>query len=184
VTLKKRSKAPALSTLRIVINDSSCLIDLRKAGLLLHMLQLPYQFVVALPLAQPEMLDINMREWSRLKSAGLEVIDLDPIQVADAVALNAAHSRLSAMDCFSLALARSYDAPVLLTGDAQLKLISERDYDLEVQNVLWVTDELTRTELLASERILECLQLWHDDPDVFLPRQMVAARIRRFTGRG
>jgi hypothetical protein len=163
---------------RVVINDSSCLIDLWKVRLLQDMLRLPYRFAVALPVQRAEVLDITQREWATLVERGFEVIDLDGSQVAEAIAVKGRHPGLSAADCFSLVLARSFQDAVLLTGDAQLRYISEEVYKLEVHGVLWVTDELSRLNLLPRNRLIRCLESWRDDPTVFLPAALIAARLR------
>ncbi len=166
---------------RVVINDSSCLIDLWKVRLLQDMLQLPYRFAVALPVQRAELLDITRQEWATLVQLGLEVIDLIGSQVAEAIAVRGQHPRLSAADCFSLVLARSFPNAILLTGDAQLRSISEDLYNLEVHGVLWVTDELSRLKLLPPSRVIQCLESWRDDPTVFLPPALISVRLRRLT---
>ena len=44
---------------RVVVNDASCLIDLRKGGLLAVLSNLPYRFVVPLPVRESEILDFS-----------------------------------------------------------------------------------------------------------------------------
>ncbi len=176
---KRPLKDQSQDKLQIVINDSSCLIALWKVQLLHNMLQLPYRFTLALPVQRDEMLDIAEAEWRSLIVAGLDVIDLDGTQTADAFALKAHHAQLSATDCFSLALARSLPNAILLIGDAQLRVICEKSYRIVVHGVLWVTDELMRHGLLAPNRVLKCLVFCRNDPTVLLPATMLAARIRR-----
>lgn len=142
MTSKRLSGDRSPHSPHIVINDSSFLIDLRKADLLQDMLELPYQFAVALPVQQDKMLGIAKAEWEALEADGLDIIDLDPAQVAIAFELKARHAALSAVDCFSLSLARSFRGSILLTGDAQLGQICEQAYGVEVRDVVWVTDQL------------------------------------------
>src|ERR1700730_14247097 len=89
---------------RVVINDASCIIDLRKVALIETMLRLPYTFVVTLPVAENELLDLNRTEWRRLEAAGLMVVDLDSERVTRAFELRTIFPALSAEDCFSLSL--------------------------------------------------------------------------------
>ena len=166
---------------RVVINDSSCLIDLWKVRLLQEMLRLPYRFAVTLPVQRSEVLDITQQEWATLVQRGLEIIDLDGSQVAEAIAVQGRNPRLSAADCFSLVLARGFPKAILLTGDAQLRSISAEVYNLEVHGVLWVTDELSRLNLLPPSKVVRCLESWRDDATVFLPTALIAARLRRLT---
>ncbi len=45
----------------VVVNDASCLIDLRKGGLLAVLCKLPYRFVVPLPIREAEVRDFPSR---------------------------------------------------------------------------------------------------------------------------
>jgi hypothetical protein len=105
----------------IIVNDSSCLIDLRKCGLLTTALLLPFRFIVALPLTTAELHDFGEADWDDLKARGLQVVDLTPEQVGRAFALKDQFPGLSAYDCFSLALAETTKNAMLLTGDQQLR---------------------------------------------------------------
>ena len=46
----------------IVVNDASCLIDLRKGQLLHVLLRLPYRFIVPLPIRMEELLDFTKEQ--------------------------------------------------------------------------------------------------------------------------
>jgi len=61
---------------RVVVNDASCLIDLKK-GQLLHVLRrLPYRFIVPLPIREEELVDFTAQEWRMLEDGGLGTHDL------------------------------------------------------------------------------------------------------------
>ena len=66
---------------RVVVNDASCLIDLRKDRLLPMLCRLPYRFVVPLPIRESEMLNLTAREWESLDHGGMETHDLPPDQM-------------------------------------------------------------------------------------------------------
>ena len=140
--------------MRIVINDASCLIDLHKVGLVEMMLQLPYQFVVALPVARNELLDFTEEDWKLYSVAGLEQIDLNPDQVGRAIAFRSQNMKLTAEDCFSLVLAEDIDGSILLTGDAQLRSVAIGK-SCEVHGVIWVTDEISCRGLLPNRKLAE-----------------------------
>jgi hypothetical protein len=91
----------------VIVNDSSCLIDLRKGGLLTTALLLPFRFVVALPLVTAELNDFDEADWNDLRGRGLQIIDLKAMQVQRAIALKSEFAGLSVYDCFSLALAET-----------------------------------------------------------------------------
>jgi predicted nucleic acid-binding protein len=174
-----RSKASS-EPRRIVINDASCLIDLNKVGLVEVMLQLPYRFVVALPVAHNELLDFTDKDWKRLKGAGLEQIDLDPGQVGRAIAIQSVNARLSAEDCFSLVLAEDIKESILLTGDGRMRNVAVNN-GCEVRGVLWVTDEVHGRGLVTVPRLVQCLTAWRHDPLVRLPQVLLNARLRNLT---
>ena len=100
---------------RVVVNDASCLIDLRKGRLLPMLCRLPYRFVVPLPIRESEMLNLTAREWESLDHGGMETHDLPPDQMKDVFALKRRHGRLSANDCFCLVTAQCHEDGILLT---------------------------------------------------------------------
>ena len=81
----------------VVVNDASCLIDLRTAGLLSVLCALPYQIVVPLPIRESELLDFADQEWIILDDAGMATHDLTPEQVQGAFALKRRRPALSAV---------------------------------------------------------------------------------------
>lgn len=177
------SKPPSVArndASRIVINDASCLIDLHKGGILRIMLLLPYQFQVALPVRANELLTIPPEDWTFLAAGGLTTVDLPGEAVAEVEVLRTNHAALSAEDCFSLVLSRRTRGSLLLTGDGALRRIAQ-GYRVPVYGVLWIIDELTRLDLADTVTLRACLELWRDDPLVWLPTSEVAARIRRLT---
>jgi hypothetical protein len=68
----------------VIVNDASCLIDLRKGQILHIMLSLPYRFVVPFPIRDQELLDFTDEEWQMLDAKGLETLDLPPELVTEA----------------------------------------------------------------------------------------------------
>ena len=68
----------------VVVNDASCLIDLKKGELLHVLLRLPYRFIVPLPIREEELLDFTAQEWRMLEDGGLATYDLPAEEVADA----------------------------------------------------------------------------------------------------
>ena len=48
--------------MRIVVSDSSCLIDLRKVSLLEPLLELPYEFIIPNTLFEDELLKFTVAE--------------------------------------------------------------------------------------------------------------------------
>lgn len=162
----------------IIVNDSSCLIDLRKCGLLTTALLLPFRFVVALPLLTAELHDFNAADWDDLKARGLEVIDLSPDQVGRAFALMGLYPGLSPYDCFSLALAETTEGAMLLTGDQQLRTRAD-GLGVVVHGVLWISDEIEKAATMPLADLADALAILEADPLVFLPPAEVRSRIEQ-----
>jgi predicted nucleic acid-binding protein len=171
-----RSKASGRNR-RVVINDASCLIDLHKVELVEPMLQLPYSFVVALPVAHNEVLDFTAEDWTRFSQVGLVLVDLDAAQVGRAMGHRSQYAKLSAEDCFSLVLAQDNHESILLTGDAVLRTVAS-GMGCEVHGALWVTDEICRCGVLPDQHVAKCLQTWLDDDLVRLPAGQLQTRLR------
>lgn len=75
--------------MQIIISDSSCLIDLRKAELLKAFLLLPYEIVIPNTLFEEELLRFSEQEKKSLLEDGLKVLDLPGTGVRRAIKLEA-----------------------------------------------------------------------------------------------
>lgn len=163
---------------KVVINDASCLFDLKKAGLLGPMLTLPFEFVIPFPVRASELLDFTAQEWQMLADGGVEVYDLEPDAVREALAVKAEHPALSANDCFCLIATARRDQSALLTGDARLRRVAEQR-QIEVHGVLWIIDLLADHALAPHPLLVSALEIWRHDPTVFLPDDEIEHRLRR-----
>ena len=159
----------------VIVNDASCLIDLRKGGLLGVVCDLPYRFVVPFPVRASEVLDFSEAEWQALDEAGMITHDLTAEEVGQAFAVRGRHAGLSANDCFCLVTARVYPG-ILLTGDALLRRVAAAN-GLRVHGVLWVVDELDAAEVCSRSRLSRALKAWRSDEAVFLPPHEISARL-------
>lgn len=166
--------------MRIVISDSSCLIDLRKASLLDAFLRLPYELLIPNTLFEEELLKFSAAQKTALLRGGLKVIDLPGDSVLRARQIAREMPHLSIHDGFAFALAESHDGCILLTGDGALRALSI-EQDIEVHGVLWVIDELHHHAQYAAETLLVALRIWSDDPTVRLPQRELAAYVKRYT---
>ena len=161
----------------IIVNDASCLIDLRKGRLLHAMLRLPYHFVVPLPVRESELLDFTGQEWQMLDDAGLETFDLPPALVARAFAVRGEYPALSPFDCFCLVTTQHHENGILLTGDGALRKVATRR-GARVHGVLWIIDQLLDAALCDPALLLSALEAWAADKAVFLPVSEIDARLR------
>jgi len=164
--------------MRVIVNDTSCLVDLRKAGLLHAALLLPFEFQIALPIIHYELFDFTPAEIEDLRQRGLTVVDLPPEQVAQALTFRSAYPTLSAYDCFSLVLAASQPDCILLTGDQSLRKKAEL-MAVEVHGVLWISDQIESAGRTTYQDLHDALLRLQGDPLVFLQKAELAARIER-----
>lgn len=161
----------------VVVNDASCLIDLRKGRLLHVLLELPYRFVLPLPVRESELLDFTEQEWQLLDDAGIETFDLPPTDVEKVFQLKRRHSRLSANDCFCLVTTQCYQHGILLTGDALLRRVAGESA-VRVHGVLWIIDELKAANVCEDTLLVGALETWRADQSVFLPLAEIDKRLR------
>ncbi|MGH8591751.1 MAG: hypothetical protein ACREXX_21280 [Gammaproteobacteria bacterium] len=62
--------------MRIIVSDSSCLIDLRKASLLGAFLGLPYEILIPDTLFEEELVKFTDEQKQMLLRGGLQVVEL------------------------------------------------------------------------------------------------------------
>ena len=165
----------------VIVNDASCLIDLRKGGLLDVLRDLPYRLIVPLPVRMSEVLDFSDQQWRQLDDDGLITHDLTSGEVTQALGFRRRHRALSANDCFCLVTALTKRG-ILLTGDALLRRVAA-EHGLSVHGVLWVIDELAAARTCITSRLVDALRTWQGDRTVFLPQQEVSKRLDSLAGR-
>jgi predicted nucleic acid-binding protein len=164
--------------MQIIINDTCCLIDLRKAGLLHASLLLPFVFQIADTLVDSEFLDFTKAEIEDLIARGLSVVELPSEGLGRALTYRSAYPNLSFNDCASMALAASQAGSILLTGDQNLRKRA-CDMGIEVHGVLWMCDQLQANDKVTYQSLLEGLVTLQNDPLVFVPADELELRIAR-----
>jgi predicted nucleic acid-binding protein len=169
--------------MRMVVGDSSCLIDLRNASLLDAFVRLPYELLIPNTLFYGELMKFTSAQKRALVFGGLQVVDLPGDSVLRAVDVTRQSPRLSIQDGFAFVLAEKHAGCVLLSGDGALRTYAA-SCAIEVRGVLWVIDELHRHNLMPVEILLDALALFASDDTVRLPAWEVAASIRRYQGLG
>lgn len=165
--------------MRIVVSDSSCLIDLRKVPMLDYLLRLPYEFLIPNTLFEEELLKFTAAQKKALIRGGLKVVDLPGERVLRAQQIVRELPRLSVHDGFAFALAESHDDCILLSGDDGLRTLAAK-HAMEVHGVLWVLDQLHANRLAPTAAILSVLQVFLEDATVRLPRRELTAYIKRY----
>ena len=157
--------------MRIVVSDSSCLIDLRKASLLDIFLRLPwYEFLIPNTLFEDELLKFTTAQKNALVRGGLKVMDLPGERVLRAQQVMRRIPKISVNDGFAFALAEGHPGSILLSGDGELRRLAA-EHEMEVHGVLWVIDELHRCRLTTVADLRSALTLFSADATVRLPRR-------------
>jgi predicted nucleic acid-binding protein len=165
--------------MRIVISDTSCLIDLRKVSLLDIFLRLPYEFLIPNTLFEEELLKFTASQKKSLIHGGLKVVDLPGKSVLRAQQVVKALPQLSVHDGFAYALAEEHPDCILLTGDGALRSLAQNNA-IEVHGVLWVFDEIYRCELANGRTLAVALQVLSTDVSVRLPQREMTAYLKRY----
>lgn len=164
---------------RVVVDDASCLVDLRKGRLFSELSHLAYRIVVPQSIRETEAISFSESDWKCLEDIGMETYDLSPDEVQQALSIKANYGALSAFDNFCLVVAQANEG-VLLTGDRQLRRIATQ-HGLAVHGVLWVVEELQKSGQSEYAVLKRALQKWREDPLVFLPFDEIDARLEALT---
>jgi predicted nucleic acid-binding protein len=164
--------------MRIIVSDTSCIIDLGKSSLMRAVLQLPYTFVMPDVLFDDELLNFGPIGKDELRALGFQVVELDPQGTSRAFEHFAQQQALAIPDCFALALAEQTADCILLTSDRALRRFAS-EKGIEVHGVLWTIDELARTGLATVRQLYDALRLLEQDSLVFLPKDELRQRIHR-----
>lgn len=166
-------------SMRIIVSDSSCLIDLHKCSLLRALLSLPYEFLIPNTLFEDELLSLTPSEKQSIIRAGLRVVDIPGKDVLRAQALVRATPRISIHDGFALVLTESHPNAMLMTGDEALKRLAAQR-GIEVHGVLWAIEEIDREQCALRENLRAALEGFLNDPTVRLPRREITVMLKRF----
>ena len=160
--------------MRVLVSDTSILIDLERADLMRAAFSLDAKFVV------PDLLyERELREsgGADLLALGLRVESLDEGEVECAQAYRRVHPRLALPDTFALTLAKSR-CWLLLTGDGPLRALASAE-EVECHGVLWLIDRM-HTERVVEAAILRAgLEQLARHPRCRLPRAEIDIRLVR-----
>lgn len=164
--------------MRIIVSDSSCLIDLRKASLLGPFLRLPYEIVIPDTLFHDELLKFTEAERTLLITGGLQIRELPGKGVERAQDLERGFPSLSIHDCFAFALAEHLADSILLSGDGKLRSVAKQ-HSIEVHGILWVIEEMYKEATATVEPLVTALELFDENPAIYrLPRRELRALLK------
>jgi hypothetical protein len=161
--------------MKILVSDTSVLIDLERGGFLDSCFQLPIQLVVPDLLYARELADFGGPE---LIKRGLVVEELTADELTIAQEVRGGHPKLSLPDAFaySLASARGW---VLLTGDGELRSLAQAN-KIPYFGVLWVLDQFFDGKVVEVATLATGLQAIADHPRCRLPRVEITIRLERY----
>ena len=165
--------------MRIIVSDSGCLIDLRKASLLDAFLKLPYEILIPNILFEDKLLNFTSAQKEALIRGGLKVMDLPGERVLRAQQLVRGNPQLSILDGFAFALIEKHAGCILLTGDGHLRTLATANH-IEVREVLWIADEIHANGLSTAASLHAAPLLLAGDATVRPPRPELTASIRRY----
>lgn len=160
----------------VVVNDASCLIDLRKGKLLPNLCRLPFQLIVPLPIRESELPSFTPSDWEILDRGGMKTHNLSPEEITASLNLRCRFGRLSANDCFCMVTAQSYDNSILLTGDSLLRTVASSE-GIRTHGVLWVVEQLWATKACNRAPLIKALEIWKSDRSVFLPGHLIDRKL-------
>lgn len=110
--------------MQIIVSDTSCLINLRKASFLEAFLKLSFEIVIPDTLFEEELVRFSAEEKAVLLAGGIKVLELPGDGVLRAQSLEQQFPALSIHDCFAFFLAERNPDCILLTGDGLLRKVA------------------------------------------------------------
>ena len=163
--------------MKVLVSDSSILIEFSKRGLLGRMFQREFECAVPDLLFREELIDLGSHTRSDLLGLGLRVEALDAQGVAVALAYQAERPALSLVDSFALALAAHQGWP-LLTEDRAMRSVADTK-GIAHRDALWIIDNLLDAGILSASQVVAALEAMRDDPRCPVSTSGLAVRIRR-----
>lgn len=156
--------------MRVVISDSSVLIDLAKARLIESTLALPYEFVIPDVIFADELIDLRHYKKEQLLELGFKKGSLTGEQMRTVLQYGVNYKPLTANDCFALVLAESIEQAILLTGDGDLRKTAQR-HKVETHGIIWLCEKMRECQTVGDKVLLGALEALRDDPRCRIPRR-------------
>ena len=166
--------------MKVLVSDSSILIEFSKRELLEGMFQLEFQFAVPDLLFHEELIDLGAYSRQDLLRFGLRVESLDAEGVAAAIVHQSKRPALSLVDSFALAMAGRQGWP-LLTEDRTMRNAAQSN-GIVHRDALWVVDNMLDAGILSTTQAVAAIEAMRDDPRCPVPRPELAIRLRRLSG--
>lgn len=139
-------------TTQVYISDTNIWIDLRNAGLMDAMFDLP----LTLCCTDFVLSELQDFDHTHLRARGLVVETLDEQATAALFPLMQAHNNSSLTDVSCYQLAKQTGRP-LLTGDGRLRKQAMAD-GLQVHGALWLLDQMVAHQIIERKNAAQRLQ--------------------------
>ncbi len=163
--------------MKVLVSDSSILLEFSKRELLGKMFHLEFQFAVPDLLFHEELIDLGAYSRQDLLAFGLRVESLDAEGVETAIVFQSERPALSLVDSFALALANRQGWH-LLTEDRTMRSVAQSK-GIVHRDALWVVDKMLDAGILSAPQVVAVLEAMRDDPRCPVPKAELAGRIRR-----
>ena len=163
--------------MKVLVSDSSILIEFAKRDLLDKMFDLEFEFAVPDILFHEELIDLGSYSRQDLLDYGLRVEALDAAGLQTANTYQLERPALSLVDSFALALA-DIQQWRLLTEDRTMRSVAQ-SRGITCLDALWVFDSMLDAGILSPPQALGVLEAMRDDPRCPVAEPELIARIRR-----
>ncbi len=164
-----------MKPIKVLVSDTSILIDLERGSLLETCFRLPFQFVVPDLLYEQELKNHGGDNLLRL---GLRIEELDNISVAYALRYWREQPLISLPDSFALALA-ARNTWTLLTGDGVLRGLANQER-VDCHGVLWLLDQMLEVSVASANELHAGLEAISTHPRCRLPKAEIRKRLGRW----
>jgi hypothetical protein len=165
--------------MRLIVSDTSCLIDLHKTSLLEALIRLPYEIGIPDVLFE-ELVSFNLTEIALIERH-FRKLSLPGEGVMRVQTIAQQHPVLSLNDCFAFVVAERITTSILLTGDRRLRELAT-SHQIEAHGVLWAMDEMHQAGVATATQLFAALQLFQQDPTVHLPSREISSRLKHYQG--
>jgi hypothetical protein len=160
---------------KVLVSDTSVIVDLERGGLLEAAFSLSYD------LAVPDILyDRELKGYGgeKLVELGLFIEELDSEEVSRALAYRNRKQSLSLPDCFGLTLAHQREW-TLLTGDKDLRSLAVEE-SVNCHGVLWVLDQMNDQAVASFRMLHDGLTRIAEHPRCRLPKREITKRLEHY----
>ena len=162
--------------MKVLVSDTSVLIDLDRGSLVEPAFRLPFEFTVPDLLYERELKDHDGPEFVSL---GLRVEELDGDGVALALGYLRKRRSLSLSDSFAFALAKT-NSWTLLSGDRGLRGLAQKE-QVDCHGVLWLLDQIFDHRIIDRNDLCAGLGKIAAHPRCRLPKFEIRKRLLSYS---